>query len=135
MERSKYSTDDDVDRDGQQPGNQALRGGSTLVNRNVFVGARRTSLRLEPAMWDALAEICQREDMTLHQLCALIDERRRASSLTAAIRVFIVNYFRSAATEEGHAGTGHGSLYGARMRARDAAAVRRATRMPVARAS
>ena len=117
-----------------QEGGHALRGASTLVNKNIFVGARRTSLRLEPAMWDALAEICRREDMTLHQLCALIDERRRASSLTAAIRVFIVNYFRSAATEEGHAGIGHGSLYGARIRARDLAAMRRATRMHAARA-
>jgi len=122
------SKDDRLDRD--QDDGQALKGNSTLVNRNVFVGARRTSLRLEPAMWDALAEICRREDMTLHQVCALIDERRRASSLTAAIRVFIVNYFRSAATEEGHASIGHGALYGARMRARDAAAVRRATRGP-----
>ena len=89
---------------------------STLVNRNVFVGRRRTSLRLEPAMWDALAEICRREDLNLHELCALIDERRRASSLTAAIRVFVVNYFRSAATEEGHASMGHGALYKAQRR-------------------
>lgn len=89
---------------------------STLVNRNVFVGRRRTSLRLEPAMWDALVEICRREDMTLHELCAMIDERRQASSLTAAIRVFVVNYLRSAATEEGHASTGHGTLYKAQRR-------------------
>ncbi len=87
-------------------------GVSTLVNRNVTVGGRRTSLRLEPAMWDALEEICQREEMSQHELCAMIDERRRASSLTAAIRVFIVNYFRAAATEEGHANMGHGRLYG-----------------------
>ena len=87
------------------------RGPSTLINRNVFVGDRRTSLRLEPAMWDALAEICRREEITVHDLCELIDERRRASSLTAAIRVFIVTYFRAAATEEGHASTGHGMLY------------------------
>ena len=84
---------------------------STLVNRNVFVGRRRTSLRLEPAMWDAVAEICRREEMTLHELCGLIDARRRASSLTAAIRVFILTYFRAAATEEGHASIGHGALY------------------------
>jgi predicted DNA-binding ribbon-helix-helix protein len=105
-----------------------LRPTSTLINRNVFVGRRRTSLRLEPAMWDALTEICRREEMTMHQLCALIDVRRRASSLTAAIRVFIVNYFRSAATEDGHASIGHGSLYGAQMRLREAAAGRRASR-------
>ena len=130
MALGKHATENRLHREQDEgPANgQALRSTSTLVNRNVFVGARRTSLRLEPAMWDALTEICRREDLTLHQLCALIDERRRASSLTAAIRVFIVNFFRSAATEEGHAGIGHGSLYGVRMRARNEAAVRRATR-------
>ncbi len=90
---------------------------SSLVNRNVTIGRRRTSLRLEPAMWDALEEICRREEMNQHELCERIDERRRASSLTAAIRVFIVNYFRAAATEEGHASIGHGALYKTRVRA------------------
>ncbi len=61
-------------------------------------------------MWDSLTEICRREEMTVHELGGLIDGRRRASSLTAAIRVFIVTYFRAAATEEGHASTGHGAL-------------------------
>ncbi len=96
---------------GQKRRSTQRRGPSTLVNRNVFIGERRTSLRLEPAMWDALAEICRREEITVHELCALIDERRRASSLTAAIRVFIVTYFRAAATEDGHASTGHGALF------------------------
>ncbi len=67
-------------------------------------------------MWDALEEICRREEMSQHELCAMIDERRRTSSLTAAIRVFIVNYFRAAATEAGHASIGHGALYKARSR-------------------
>lgn len=94
-------------------GEAAARGdGSTLVNRNVIVGRRRTSLRLEPAMWESLAEICRREDISLHDLCTLIDRRRHASSLTAAIRVFILAYFRAAATEAGHASVGHGTLYG-----------------------
>ncbi len=96
----------------------AAPGVSTLVNRNVTVGGRRTSLRLEPAMWDAWEEICRREEMSQHELCAMIDERRRASSLTAAIRVFIVNYFRAAATEEGHANMSHGRLYGSAGRQR-----------------
>ena len=99
------------------PVGQAVTGFSTLVNRNVTIGRRRTSLRLEPAMWDALEEVCRREEMSQHELCAMIDERRRASSLTAAIRVFIVNYFRAAATEAGHASIGHGALYKTRARA------------------
>ncbi len=95
---------------GQERRSTQRRGPSTLINRGVIVGGRRTSLRLEPGMWDALTEICRREEMTVHELCGLIDERRRASSLTAAIRVFIVTYFRAAATEEGHANIGHGAL-------------------------
>ena len=83
----------------------------TLVNRNVTIGRRRTSIRLEPAMWDALEEICQRENLTPHEVCGNIDNFRHASSLTAAIRVFSVKYFRAAATAEGHASTGHGTLY------------------------
>ncbi len=89
---------------------------STLVNRNVTIGGRRTSLRLEPALWDALEELCQREKMTVHELCGMIDGCRHASSFTAAVRVFIVGYFRAAATEEGHASIGHGALYRARAR-------------------
>lgn len=99
---------------------QTGRGPSTLVNRNVFIGHHRTSIRLEPAMWDALAEICRREDMSLHEICGLIDARRQASSLTAAIRVFALAYFRAAATEDGHASSGHGLLYSGRRRARHA---------------
>lgn len=100
-----------IDDPGATGAPQVNEGGSTLVNRNVFVGRRRTSVRLEPAMWDALGEICRRENTTLHELCEMVDARRRASSLTAAIRVFVMAYFRAAATEDGHAGVGHGPLY------------------------
>ena len=54
-------------------------------------------------MWDALSEICAREGRSLHDICTQIDRERRQSGLTAGVRVFILNYFREAATEEGHA--------------------------------
>lgn len=79
-----------------------------LSNRNVTVNGRRTSMRLEQEMWEALREICRREDLTVHELCSLIDDRRGLSSLTAATRVFTLMYFRAAATDEGHATAGHG---------------------------
>ena len=87
---------------------------STLVSRNVSINARRTSLRLEPSMWEALAEIARRENMTIHQLCTQVDARRHESSLTAAIRVFTLSYFRAAATEDGHGRAGHGNMRAAR---------------------
>ncbi len=93
------------------PARPAGEDAGTLVNRNVTIGGRRTSIRLEPAMWDALEEICQRENLTRNELCGKIDKFRHTSGLTAAIRVFIVSYFRAAATEEGHANISHGPLY------------------------
>jgi predicted DNA-binding ribbon-helix-helix protein len=81
---------------------------STLVSRNVSVRGRRTSIRLEPSMWEALFEIVEREGRSLSAIVSLIEEERRASSLTSAIRTFIVAYFRDAATEEGHRGANHG---------------------------
>lgn len=83
---------------------------STLVNRNVIVGKRRTSLRLEPEMWDALIAIAHRERKTVHQLCTMIEAEKNSSSLTAAVRVFVVSYFRRASTEDGHSRAGHGRI-------------------------
>ncbi|HUN45759.1 MAG TPA: ribbon-helix-helix domain-containing protein [Stellaceae bacterium] len=82
---------------------------STLVSGNVTVAGRRTSIRLEPQMWGALREICAREGKTVHMLVTEVDRGRAASSLTAAIRVHVMDYFRTAATEDGHRRAGHGA--------------------------
>lgn len=83
---------------------------STLINRNVTVAGHRTSIRLEPVMWEALHQICRREGKALNQLVTEIDRDRAESSLTAAIRVFLLRYFSAAATDEGHRLAGHGTL-------------------------
>jgi len=88
----------------QRPGDL----GSTLVNRNVTVAGHRTSVRLEPAMWDALHEVCAREHISLHVAVSAIAEGRVESSLTSAIRAYLLCYFQSAATEGGHRRAGHG---------------------------
>jgi predicted DNA-binding ribbon-helix-helix protein len=45
-------------------------------------------------MWDALTEICRRERCRFGELVIVIDQRRGPSSLTAAVRVFLLDYFR-----------------------------------------
>ena len=80
-----------------------------LVSRNVTISGHRTSIRLEPQMWNGYEEICRREGRTIHEICSMVDQRRQESSLTAALRVFILLYFRAAATEDGHAEAGHGN--------------------------
>ncbi len=92
---------------------------STLVSRNITVFGRRTSVRLEPEMWMALREIAKREECSIHDICSLIGVRKNENtSLTAAIRVFLMLYFRSATTEIGHRNAGHGSFENMKKRAR-----------------
>jgi predicted DNA-binding ribbon-helix-helix protein len=81
---------------------------SSLVPRNVVVDGHRTSIRLEEAMWDAFNEILEREGISASDLVSAVEHGRKASTLTAAIRVYIMHYFRMAATEAGHRHAGHG---------------------------
>lgn len=87
---------------------------SRLVNRNIVSALGRTSIRLEPELWDALGEICRREHMslteTIHQVEATQQLNDRAGGRTSAIRVHIVDYFRAAGTEAGHQAAGHGPI-------------------------
>jgi predicted DNA-binding ribbon-helix-helix protein len=85
-----------------------------LINRNVTVNGRRTSLRLEPEMWDALEEVAKREGVRVSDVVSRIDRDLRGpgSGLTARVRVFVLGYFRAAATENGHLNAGHGLFYG-----------------------
>jgi predicted DNA-binding ribbon-helix-helix protein len=92
---------------------------STLISRNITVCGRRTSVRLEPEMWEALREISIREGCRIHDICSLISMRKSAgTSLTAAIRVFLMLYFRASSTEQGHEKAGHGDFDRMRERAR-----------------
>ena len=74
---------------------------STLINKNVVISGHRTSMRLEPVLWDSLDEICALERKTIHEMCSMIDAHRRESSLTAAVRVFIVAYYRAMIEQQG----------------------------------
>lgn len=83
---------------------------TSLVIRNVTIDDRRTSIRLEPEMWQALNDICRRERCSIHNLGTMISACKTGpGSLTAAIRVFIMAYYKAACTEEGHNRVGHGS--------------------------
>jgi predicted DNA-binding ribbon-helix-helix protein len=70
-------------------------------------------------MWSAIKDISRRERCTVHELCSLIQLRKLdITSLTAAIRVFIMLYYRAASTEEGHTRAGHGCFNTMKRRAK-----------------
>jgi predicted DNA-binding ribbon-helix-helix protein len=83
---------------------------SRLVNRNVVAERGRTSMRLEPELWDVLLEICEREGQDISSLVRTIESAGHSGGRTGAVRVFVLTYYRSAATEAGHMACGHGPL-------------------------
>lgn len=92
---------------------------SSLVSRNITILGRRTSVRLEPEMWMALNDIAEREQCSVHDICALVYIRKKDdTSLTAAIRVFLMLYYRAATSESGHTAAGHGDFNAMKRRAR-----------------
>ena len=66
-----------------------------LICKNVIVNGRRTSMRLDRETWISLADICQREGITIHDLCSQIDRIRKGAGLSSATRLFVLTYFRS----------------------------------------
>jgi predicted DNA-binding ribbon-helix-helix protein len=82
-----------------------------LVSRNITVLGKRTSVRLEIQMWDALHDIAGREQCSIHDICSLVARmKQKKLSLTASIRIFLMMYYKAAATDEGHEKAGHGNF-------------------------
>ena len=71
-----------------------LHGDQTPHCRNVTVGGRRTSVRMEPIIWHSLNEIASANGMSVNSLCNRIDSVRGAVGLTAAIRLFVLSYYK-----------------------------------------
>lgn len=69
---------------------------SNLAMRSVTINGRRTTMRLEPSMWNALQRIAADNSVTVNQLCSQIDTSRGDLSMTAAVRSYIVSYLQRA---------------------------------------
>jgi predicted DNA-binding ribbon-helix-helix protein len=81
-----------------------------LLTRNIVTARGRTSMRLEPELWDALREVCRREDMSPGDVVKIAERQFRRAGRTSAVRVHLLQYFRAATTEQGHDQAGHGPV-------------------------
>ena len=62
--------------------------------RNIRLSGKRTTMVLEPYVWQSVDAILSREEMTLDEFCQLIDNARIHSSLASATRIVVLTYFR-----------------------------------------
>ena len=80
-----------------------------LMNKIIMINNRRTSMRLCVKEWDALYEICKIEKISKNHLIELIEANKsQILGLTYSTRLFLMSYFREAASEDGHKKAGHG---------------------------
>lgn len=79
---------------------------SPVVKRSIVIAGHKTSVSLEDAFWDALKEIAAQRKATLSDLVANIDSTRTQGNLSSAIRLFVLDYFRSAGVGAAVSGRG-----------------------------
>jgi predicted DNA-binding ribbon-helix-helix protein len=68
---------------------------SLIVKRSVVFNGHKTSVSLEDAFWNSLKEIANTHGVTLSQLVAEIDKARQHNNLSSAVRLFVLDRFRT----------------------------------------
>jgi predicted DNA-binding ribbon-helix-helix protein len=68
---------------------------SPVVKRSIVIAGHKTSVSLEDAFWQALKDIAIARNLTLSDLVATIDTERRHGNLSSAIRLFVLEHFRT----------------------------------------
>jgi predicted DNA-binding ribbon-helix-helix protein len=68
---------------------------SAVIKRSVIIGSHRTSISLEDPFWRNLKEIARAEGWTVSKLIAEIDGSRQYGNLSSAIRLFVLEHFRT----------------------------------------
>ena len=73
---------------------------SPVVKRSIVIAGHKTSVSLEDAFWRGLKDIASSRNLTLSDLVATIDGGRRQGNLSSAIRLFVLDHYRSRAGAE-----------------------------------
>jgi predicted DNA-binding ribbon-helix-helix protein len=64
------------------------------TKRSITIKDHKTSVSLENEFWDCLREIAVERGVSLGALVAAIDANRQHPSLSSAIRIFVLQFYR-----------------------------------------
>ena len=68
---------------------------STVVKRSIKLDGRKTSVSLEDIFWTELKEIAHFQNVSVSELVCAIAATHNQGNLSSAIRVFVVEHFKS----------------------------------------
>jgi predicted DNA-binding ribbon-helix-helix protein len=72
---------------------------SRVVKRSIVVNGHKTSVSLEDEFWSALKVIAGKRLMNLSDLVTAIDGQRQHGNLSSAIRLFVLDFYRTQASD------------------------------------
>jgi predicted DNA-binding ribbon-helix-helix protein len=73
---------------------------SAILKRAAIIDGRKSGVTLEEPFWDGLEEIARLRDVTRNHLVTKIDRERDQANLSSAIRLFVLEHYRSRAPAE-----------------------------------
>jgi predicted DNA-binding ribbon-helix-helix protein len=63
------------------------------------IAGHKTSVSLEDAFWEGLKEVAGKRHTSLSDLVATIDSERQHGNLSSAIRLFVLDFYRTQLSE------------------------------------
>jgi predicted DNA-binding ribbon-helix-helix protein len=85
---------------------------SPIVKRSIVIAGHKTSVSVEDAFWTALKDIANSRGTAVAELAATIDAERQHGNLSSAIRLFVLDHFRSQTAENIERERAHGKTAG-----------------------
>ena len=70
---------------------------SPVVKRSIVVNGHKTSVSLEEAFWIGVKDISAERNKTLSELVGEIDSQRQQGNLSSALRLFVLDHFKTRA--------------------------------------
>ena len=64
------------------------------LKRSLTIAGHRTSISLEEPFWQAMSQVAAARGVSPSAIVAEIDEIRGEASLSSAIRVYLLEYYR-----------------------------------------
>jgi predicted DNA-binding ribbon-helix-helix protein len=74
---------------------QTTREISASTKRSIEIHGRQTSVSIEEAFWKAFRKIAATHNLRQSDLIAAIDKNRHHGNLSSAVRVFVLDHYRS----------------------------------------
>jgi predicted DNA-binding ribbon-helix-helix protein len=80
---------------------------SPIMKRSIVVAGHKTSVSLEAAFWNGMKEISGQRSVTLSELVGEVETQQ--GNLSSAIRLFVLDYFKTRAAVPAGKATLHSS--------------------------